>query len=96
MTSEGRVQAPRRFKPAPPHNALLGPSMCLCVTCCRWVLDQRCPVTSAGQRCGNWKGHRPSREHTVLVATIFDIAEERVRLDAKTTPARVPSPEATP
>jgi hypothetical protein len=41
----------------------------------------RCPVKiHNAYQCGNYKGHQGG--HTLLVATVFDIAEERLRLDA--------------
>jgi hypothetical protein len=72
----------RFTKPAPPHNRLHdgAPVMCGCVECCREILERRCPAEFKQGRCGNYKGHRGS--HTLLIATAFSIAEERVRLDA--------------
>jgi hypothetical protein len=65
------------FKPALGHNPLLGPAACLCVDCCRVVLDLRCPWRDdEGYQCGDFKGHR-GRAHSLLVATTFQIAEER-------------------
>lgn len=74
-------RAERFTKPAPAHNPLHdgAPAMCGCVECCREILDRRCTFENEHGRCGNFK-HRGS--HTLLVATAFLIAEERVRLDA--------------
>lgn len=70
----------RISKPAPPHNPLLAPAMCGCVECSRKVLDLRCLIVdSEGRRCGDYRHHRG--EHTLLIATDFVVAEERVRLD---------------
>lgn len=45
------------FKPAPPHNRMLGPA--LCVDCCRVVDGLRCTSTNGeGVRCGDYKRHR--------------------------------------
>lgn len=67
--------------PAPPHNRLYdgAPERCMCVECCRKVLDLRCPAVGKLGRCGSYKGHRG--EHPLVVATTFVIAEERARLD---------------
>lgn len=54
--------------------------MCGCVSCSRKILDQRCAYEFRHGRCGNYKGH--GKGHTLLIATAFLIAEERVRLDA--------------
>lgn len=65
------------FKPAPAHNPRLAPAVCLCVDCSRIILAKRCPTRdSRGRQCGNYR-HR-SREHALLVATVFQIAAERV------------------
>lgn len=76
----------RLTKPAKAHNPLFAPAICLCVDCSRTVLAQRCPkvtinphMQGSSQQCGLYKGHRG--DHTMLVATVFVIAEERVRLD---------------
>lgn len=67
------------FKPAPAHNPLYAPAACLCVECCHKVLATRCPATNEhGQQCGSPR-HRGS-EHYLVVATVFQIAEERTRL----------------
>jgi hypothetical protein len=64
------------FRPAPAHNPLKAPAICLCADCSRWVLDRRCPSRDPGGRqCGDYKGHRGS--HNVIVATVFQIAQER-------------------
>lgn len=80
----------RLSKPAPPHNPLYAPGVCMCLDCCKVVLDNRCPtwtlcpdVEGNSLRCGDYKGHRGG--HTTLVATCFLIAEERLRLDGRTT-----------
>jgi hypothetical protein len=66
------------FKPAPPHNPLKAPAVCLCVECCKVVLTKRCPARDEqGRRCGDYK-HR-GKTHTMFVATVFQIAEERTR-----------------
>jgi hypothetical protein len=77
----------RLSKPARAHNHLMAPGVCLCVECCRIVLDLRCdkwttfPDAEGGSlRCGDYKGHRG--HHTILVSTSFVIVEERVRLDS--------------
>lgn len=82
------AQKRRLSKPARAHNPLYGPSVCLCLDCCRTVLALRCPFVSVDPRfvgsnaqCGSWKGHH-EREHTQLVDTTFVIAEERLRLDS--------------
>lgn len=68
------------YKPAPPHNPLQAPAICMCVECSRIVLELRCPARSpGGAQCGDYKGHRG--EHSLIVATCFSIAEDRV-LDA--------------
>lgn len=64
------------FKPAPPHNPLKAPAVCLCVDCCRIVAELRCPAVGRLGRCGDFKGHRG--EHPLLVATTFQIVEERL------------------
>jgi hypothetical protein len=74
----------RFFKPAPPHNSLFdgAPAMCMCVDCCRRVLALRCPAkNNKGWQCGNYRWHKKSEGHWALVATVFQIAEERIRLD---------------
>jgi hypothetical protein len=69
------------FRPAPPHNPLLGPAVCLCVDCCRIMAKLRCPVTSAnGHQCGSYKNHR-GKEHSLLVMTVFQIVDERLAED---------------
>lgn len=68
------------FKPAGPHNPLLGPAVCLCVDCCRKVDALRCPVTDAdGRRCGDYK-HR-TKEHSLLVLTVFQVVDARLHND---------------
>lgn len=65
------------YKPARSHNPLIGPAVCLCVECSRKVLALRCPARDAeGRQCGDYK-HR-GKEHSMLVLTVFAIAEERV------------------
>lgn len=65
------------FKPAPLHNPLKAPAVCLCVECCRIVDGLRCTATDAdGHRCGNYK-HR-TRTHSLIVATVFQIVDERL------------------
>lgn len=86
MAADPTATAARLSKPARGHNPLYAPAVCLCVECSRKVLALRCPVTTINPhmqggklQCGNYKGHRG--DHTMLVATTFVIAEERVRLD---------------
>lgn len=64
------------FKPAPAHNRLLAPAICLCAECSREMLTRRCPaVDDLGHQCGDYKGHRGF--HSLLVCTVFPIAAER-------------------
>jgi hypothetical protein len=70
----------RLYKPAPPHNSLMAPAVCMCIACCRIVLDLRCPAENEdGIRCGDYAGHRKADGHTMIPATIFLMAEERLR-----------------
>ena len=73
--------AKRIFKPAPAfHSRHLAPAACMCVPCSHEVLALRCKATGpTGIRCGDYKGH--GTNHTILVATDFQCAEERIRLD---------------
>lgn len=78
----------RLSKPARAHNPLFAPGVCMCVECCRIVLDARCdkwsydPQMEGGSvRCGDYKGHKGDHS-PLMLATAFLIAEERVRLDA--------------
>jgi hypothetical protein len=72
------VETPRLFRPAPPHNPSRAPATCLCVECCQIMLTKRCPARNAdGVQCGNYR-HR-GKEHTMIPATVFLIAEERTR-----------------
>lgn len=65
------------YKPTPPHNHLLAPAICMCVECSRLILALRCPVLDVNlNQCGDYKGHRGA--HSLIVATCFDIAAERV------------------
>lgn len=78
--------AERIFKPAPAHNRLMGPAVCLCVDCCRLMDAKRCDaIDSEGRRCGDYKRHG-GRWHTQLVPTVFAIVDERLRLDADPAP----------
>ncbi len=82
----------RLTKPAPMHNGRLAPAMCGCWSCSKVILSLRCPFewpaqTVRGQffdagRCGDYRGHSKHLGHTLWVATAFETAEERVRLDA--------------
>lgn len=74
----------RLSKPAPPHNQMLAPALCMCVGCCHKVLALQCPASRDGVRCGDYKGHRGM--HTMLPATEFVIAAERVRVDSPEAP----------
>jgi hypothetical protein len=72
------VETPKLFRPAPPHNPSQAPAMCLCVECCQIMLTKRCPARNAdGVQCGKYR-HR-GKEHTMIPATVFLIAEERTR-----------------
>lgn len=74
------------FKPAPSHNPLLGPAVCLCVDCCRIVAKLRCPAVSEdGHQCGNYK-HR-GNEHWLIVATTFQIVDERLAVALRERPS---------
>ena len=80
----------RISKPAPPHKRLFAPAVCMCVDCCKIVLDSRCPTWTIAPnaegnslQCGDVKGHRGA--HTTFVSTTYIIAEERVRLDGRKT-----------
>lgn len=65
------------FKPTPGHNPLTAPAICLCIGCCKIVDELRCPARDEdGNRCGDYK-HR-GRSHTLLVATTFQIVDERL------------------
>jgi hypothetical protein len=58
----------------------------MCVDCCRIVLDLRCPATNEdGAQCGDYKGHKKSDGHTMLVCTTFLCAEERLLIDGSTS-----------
>lgn len=81
MPVSGDVGPSRRFRPAPLHNPLKAPAVCLCVGCSEQMLDLRCPAERDGTRCGDYSGHKG--EHSKLEATVFAIAEERVRLDKR-------------
>jgi hypothetical protein len=72
----------RLFKAAPPHNPRVAPAMCMCVECCKVMLAKRCQARDpeTGVQCGNYK-HR-GKSHWMIPATIFQIAEERIRLDS--------------
>lgn len=63
------------FRPAPTHNPLMAPAICLCVECSREMLTRRCPATYQGRQCGDYRGH--SGEHSLIVETVFQIAQER-------------------
>jgi len=66
------------YKPAPPHNPILAPAICMCVDCSRIVLALRCTARSpTGDQCGDYRGH--GGEHTLLVCTTFDIAADRAK-----------------
>lgn len=67
------------FKPAPGHNPRVGPGVCGCVECCRKLLKLRCPVVIEGQQCGLYN-HR-EKVHVMIPATVWAMAEERIRLD---------------
>jgi hypothetical protein len=72
----------RHYKPAPWHNPLKAPGVCLCVECCRIVADLRCTATNKdGVRCGDYRWHRKSEGHTMLINTVFLVAEERLQFD---------------
>lgn len=76
------MRATRFSKPAPPHNPMFdgAPARCMCVACCRKMLALRCPIEGKKGRCGMLRGH--GGEHALIVETVLQIAEERVRLDA--------------
>lgn len=64
------------LKPTPPHNPLRAPATCLCADCSRIVIALRCPVRDEhGNQCGDYR-HR-GNEHTLITATVFQIASER-------------------
>lgn len=68
-----------RFRSAPPHNPNFAPAVCLCVECSKIMLGLRCQARDDnGHQCGNYK--HSGKEHWMLVATVFQIAEERVAL----------------
>lgn len=72
----------RVYKPAPPHNSLKAPASCMCLDCCRIVLDLRCQAANEDSvQCGDYKGHKKSDGHTMLVCTTFLCAEERLQHD---------------
>lgn len=65
------------FKPAPSHNPLQAPAVCLCVDCCRIVAKLRCTAVSEdGHQCGSYK--HSGKEHWLIVATVFQIVDERL------------------
>ncbi len=70
-----------RFKPPTAHNPLLGPAVCLCIECCKHIDKLRCTATDKqGRRCGDYKWHSKAEGHPLIVATVFQIVDERLGL----------------
>jgi hypothetical protein len=64
------------FRPAPAHNPLKAPAVCLCVECSRIMLAKQCTARdSDGRQCGDYHGHRGA--HNLIPATVFQIARSR-------------------
>ncbi len=95
MKATDRPASRRLFKPAPPHNFMCdgAPARCMCVACCAEMVARRCTAThpTTGTQCGDYAKHRG--EHSMIPATIFCIAEERIRLDGDQIAE--PAPDAT-
>lgn len=67
--SQDRTQRKRLFKPGT-----------MTADEAQRVLDRRCPAQSPeGDQCGDYLGHVPKKDHTLLVCTVFMHAEEVLR-----------------